>query len=160
MEIVMTHGPRADRQQPIVVAVDGSRESANALRWAAGQAIELRKPLRIITCYEQHFVAGEAHGVSWDRFESTKKSVEAEAASVIEDVLGTAEFEHIVALGPVDRVLVDYSHDAEMIVLGTRSSTGLRGKLRSSTTNRVTGQVACPVMSIPLGEAEQRRVSA
>jgi len=134
----------------IVVAVDGSPESANALKWASTQADATGCKLRIITYYRHYYVAGESAGVSWEQFESTKLSAEARASEVIEDVLGSSDVDHIIALGPVDRVLIDHGRDASMIVLGTRSSFGLRGAVRSSTTNRVTGKVPCPVVSIPL----------
>ena len=142
--------PRDTQNKPMVVAVDGSAESEHALRWAAEQAPLIGCNLRIVTCYQHCYGGGEAQGVSWDHFESTKNSAQAQAPEVIERVMGTNEVEHVLSLGPIDAVLIDHSRGASMLVLGTRSSFGLRGKLRSSTTNRVTGKVTCPVMSIPL----------
>jgi len=137
---------------PIIVAVDGSPESANALRWAETQAADLGCQLRVITCYRHHYVTGEADGVSWDHFESTKRSAQQRASEVITSVLGATDVDHIMALGPVDAVLIDHGRDASMIVLGTRSSFGLPETMRSSTTNRVTGKATCPVVAIPLDD--------
>ena len=136
--------------KPMIVAVDGSAESASALRWASEQADAMGCSLKVITCYRHHYVAGETPGVSWDQFESTKRDARARALDVIESVLGAEPVDHVLALGPVENVLIDHSVDASMIVLGTRSSYGLRGALRSSTTDRITGRVQCPVVSIPL----------
>jgi len=144
------HETRETQSKPMVVAVDGSAESEHALRWAVDQASAMGCPLRIVTCYQHFYGTGETPGVSWDHFESTKRSAEALALEVIERVMGSVDVDHVLSLGPIDSVLIDHSRDASMLVIGTRSSFGIRGKLRSSTTDRVTGKVACPVMSIPL----------
>jgi len=136
--------------KPMVVAVDGSAESEHALRWAADQAALMGCDIRIITCYQHYYGVGDAPGVSWGHFESTKHDAKVAAQASIERVLGTADVDHVLSLGPVDAVLIDHSRDASMLVLGTRSSYGLRSALRSSTTDRITGKVTCPVISIPL----------
>lgn len=141
---------RNSQNKPMVVAVDGSAESEHALRWAVDQASLIGCPLRIVTCYQHFYDVGEAAGVSWGHFESTKRSAQAQAFQVIERVMGTTDVDHVLSLGPVDSVLIDHSSEASMLVIGTRSSFGIRGKLRPSTTDRVTGKVNCPVISIPL----------
>lgn len=141
---------RGVQMKPMVVAVDGSLESESALRWAVEQAEAMGCPLRIITCYQHYYAGGEVAGVSWDHFESTKRSAELQAQEVIERVMGTTDVDHVVALGPVDSAMIEHSKSASMLVLGTRSSYGLKGKLRSSATDRITGKVTCPVVSIPL----------
>lgn len=140
---------RGNQGKPMVVAVDGSAESEHALRWAAEQSKLLGCPLRIVTCYQHFYGTGESSAVSWGHFESTKRSAEALALDVIERVMGTTDVDHVLSLGPIDSVLIDHSRDAAMVVIGTRSSFGIRGKIRSSTTDRVTGKVSCPVISIP-----------
>jgi nucleotide-binding universal stress UspA family protein len=67
-------------------------------------------------------------------------------------VFGHNDLDHVVALGPIERVLDDHSHDAAMIVVGTRATDSWLARLRGSVTNRLTGQVACPVVSVPLEE--------
>jgi len=151
-EIEMTHANHT-ALAPILVAVDGSAESAEALRWAASQAQTTGSDLKVITCYRHHYVQGEAPFVSWDQFESTKRSAQTRALDVIESVLGTDDVDHTLTLGPVDAALIDHGRDASMIVIGTRSSFGLPDTSRPSTTDRVTGKVRCPVVSIPLDTA-------
>ena len=143
-------GKREIQAKPVLVAVDGSPESENALRWAKDRSSQTGVDLRIITCYQHFYTTGVEGAVSWDHFESTKKVSEARAVEVIERVLGTTDVDHVVALGPVDKVVADHSKEASMVVLGTRSSYGLRGRLRASTTDRITGKVTCPVVSVPL----------
>jgi len=135
---------------PVTVAVDGSEESCHALRWAAEQAQVIGTYLRVVTCYSHQYAGGKASRVAWDRFASTKNEATAVAQAAIKKVLGTLDIEHVVTLGPVEAALIDQGADASMIVVGTRSAFAVEPRSYQSTTDRITGRVACPVVSIPL----------
>ena len=58
-------------------------------------------------------------------------------------------FEHVVALGPIERVLDEHAADAALVVVGTRRRRRWYQRLMGSAVNRVTGRLDCPVVSIP-----------
>lgn len=146
--------------KPVVVAVDGSAESESALRWALEHADTHGLGVKIVTCYQHHIIAGESAGISWEQFESTKSAAKQAAECAIQAVAGADQADHILALGPVDAVLADHSRDASLVVVGTRSTTRLRQAVLGSTTNRITGTLACPVVSIPLETCELEGAAA
>ena len=97
----------------------------------------------------------DAAGGYWDHLHAEESGARIRARETIADALGPdalhdGSIEHLVAMGPVERVVVDASRDASVVVIGTRSTEGWTAKLRGSLTNRLTGQLTCPVVSVPL----------
>lgn len=138
--------------KPIVVAVDGSDESAAALAWAVGRAAGTGERLRIVTSYEQPFPATDVAGAYWRELLGAKRAARARAEATIAEVLGPTEVDHVLHLGPVERVLVNLSPDASLIVVGHRRSTTWWTRFRGSVADRIEDEAACPVVSVPVGE--------
>lgn len=142
------------QQKPILVAVDGSDESAGALAWAVGRATGSGEALRIVTCYEQPYPATDVAGDYWRELMVAKRAARTRAESTVVDVLGQAEdVDHVVRLGSVDRVLVEMSPEASLIVVGHRAPRPWWSRLRGTLAVRIKESAACPVASIPVGEA-------
>ncbi len=137
---------------PIVVAVDGSPESAAALAWAHDHAAVRRCGLRVVTAFEQPYVGNDAAGAYLARYEAAEQAARAHAAETVSAVLGHDRVDHVVAVGPIERLLTDHAQDASMIVVGTRATDSWLARLRGSVTDRLTGQMHCPVVSVPLAE--------
>lgn len=145
--------PTHPNRSVIVVAVDGRPESAQALRWAARQAEHTGAGLRVVSAFDQPAVGSDAAGAYWRAFLSAEESTEARVGDVIDTVLGDGarrrpDVDHVVAPGVIDHVLADHSHDASMVVVGTRSTRRWSARLRPSLTNRITGKLDCPVVSV------------
>ena len=135
----------------VVVAVDGSAESAAALRWAAAEATRAGLALRIVTAYQQPHVTSDTAGAYWDHTFAVEDAARSHAADTIARVLDIeACFDPVVACGSVESLLRAHSTDAALIVIGTRRKDTWYHEVRGSVTNRITGSVSCPVVSIPL----------
>ncbi len=139
--------------KPVLVAVDGSVESDAALRWAADYAEDHGLPLRVITASRHPDVPSDSAGAYWDTYQEAQNWARVKAAESIRRTLGRTDIDHVVELGSIDTVLIEASDNAAMIVVGTRNSGGFWAKFRGSLTNRITGKVACPVISISASSA-------
>lgn len=136
--------------KPIVVAVDGSEESSAALAWAAGRAAGTGERLRVLTSYEQPFPSTDSVGEYWRELLAAKRAARVRAEAAITDVLGHADVDHVIHLGPVERVLVEMSSEASLLVVGIRRSTTWWSRLRGSIADRIKDQAVCPVVSVPV----------
>ena len=135
--------------KPVVVAVDGSDESAAALAWAAGRAAGTGERLRVVTSYEQPFPSTDVAGEYWRALLEAKRTARMRAEATITDVLGHADVHHVLHLGPLERVLVEVSHEASLLVVGNRPSTSWWSRRRGSIADRIKDAAACPVVSVP-----------
>ncbi len=140
-------------EKPIVVAVDGSDESAAALAWAVGRVAGTGDQLRIVTAYEQPFPTTDVAGEYWRELMVAKRTARERAEAVLVEVLGHTDLDHVLHLGAVERVLVDTSPEASLIVVGHRPSSAWWSRLRGSLVDRIKEAAACPVVSVPLGDS-------
>ncbi len=141
--------------KPILVAVDGSRESTAALRWAVDYAERANCDVRVITTYREPQTPSYSAGGYWESWIESEKTARERAEAAMVDVLGHAEIDHLVMLGPIERALEEFSDEASMIVVGTRATDTWLSRFRASVTNRITGAVDCPVVSIRSGEPSE-----
>jgi nucleotide-binding universal stress UspA family protein len=138
---------------PVVVAVDGSPESQHALGWAAGVARSDGRGLCVVTAFRSPPVVTDDLGTYWDHHQLTESAARVAAEAAIEAVFGPgAAVEHRVVHGSIEDVLRACAHEASLLVIGTRRTKAWHHRLRGSVTNRVTGSVSCPVVSVPLGD--------
>lgn len=142
--------PHSGQPRPdMVVAVDGSASSAAALQWAAHHAGAREWRLRVVTAFTPPHLPAELTTDAVDHIRAAEDHARQRAREVIDAVLGVeAEVDHIVEAGPIEQMLRRAAEHAAMVVIGTRATTGWRAKLRGSLTNRITGSVACPVVSV------------
>src|SRR5690625_4711053 len=66
------------------------------------------------------------------------------------------EIRTAVELGDPATVLIDYSHDAELLVAGPRGRGGFLGLLVGSVSRGLPAQAKCPVVLVPRGAEESR----
>ncbi len=144
VEYTRVAGPDADRApfiEPhghIVVGVDGSEESVDALRTAASIASALSAPLHVLAAWHSPDYA------SWNP--------EADAAHAARDSVREVFGEHwpsglevLTAPGDAADVLVAAGRTAQMLVVGRRGRTGLARYLGSVSLACVT-RAECPVL--------------
>ena len=136
--------------KPVVVAIDGSDESVAALAWAAGRAAGAGERLRVVTSYQHPFPPTEVAGEYWRELLAAKRSARLRAEAAIADVLGHTDVDHVLHLGPVERVLVGMSRQASLLVVGSRPSTTWWSRLRGSIADRIKDAAVCPVVSVPI----------
>lgn len=135
----------------LVVGVDGSDSSINALRWAARLAPGLGAGIDAVTAWE---VPNTYGFVAFP--EDYRPDVD--AASVLQTALADAFGDNLpsglrqrVAKGNAALVLTDASRDATMVVVGSRGHGGFAGLLLGSVSSHVAEHAACPVLVVRRG---------
>jgi nucleotide-binding universal stress UspA family protein len=132
----------------IVVGIDGSDQSKQALRWGADLARMLDARLDAVIAW--HFPTYYGYGWSVIPFEIDPAAIADKViVGVISEVLGTAAPEDmrvVVAESNPAQLLIKESDGALMVVLGSRGHGGFGGLLLGSVSMAVAEHAACPVM--------------
>jgi nucleotide-binding universal stress UspA family protein len=136
----------------IVVGVDGSRGSEQAVSWAAGVAaqrnlgLSIVHALRVAELYYGGGLAGT--GSLFDVVQEVGERIVYDAVqlarAVDESVTNTTDM----PTEPPAPLLIDLSRDATMVVLGRSGSGGFAGMLVGSTAAAVVSHAHCPVAVI------------
>jgi len=136
-------------QEPrIVVGVDGSEPSKDALRWAArlGEAFGAR--LDVVAAW--HYPTGwgwNSVPLDWRPGEDTEKLLH----EVVDEVLGTdrtIEVHTTVKEGNAAHALLDEARGALMVVVGSRGHGGFAGLLLGSVSTALAEHASCPVFVV------------
>jgi nucleotide-binding universal stress UspA family protein len=136
----------------IVVGVDGSDESKEALRWALEEARLRDATVRAVYAWRDPYVLAPGFGLPEDfefdalreRAVETLDAVVAEVAGKTSDVL----VDKVVAEGPAGSVLVQAAEDAELLVVGSRGHGGFVGLLLGSVSQQCVTHAPCPVLVV------------
>lgn len=140
------------KEDIVVVAVDGSEASKNAVRWAANTAMKRGIPLRIASSYTvPQFLYAEGMVPPKDLFDDlqaeTLEKIE-EARAVAHEVAPEIKIGHTIAEGsPID-MLLELSKGVTMIVMGSRGMGGLSGMVMGSVSSSVVSHASCPVVVV------------
>jgi nucleotide-binding universal stress UspA family protein len=132
---------------PIVVGVDGSPASVDALRWALTQAELTSASVEAIAAWQtpsQYGFEVYSAEVDWaDLAEQTLKTALKDAADG-----GTVDVTSVAVQGHPAQVLVDASARAQLLVVGSRGHGRLAGMLLGSVSEYVIAHADCPVLVI------------
>ncbi|MGY1704831.1 universal stress protein [Geodermatophilus sp. SYSU D00697] len=131
----------------IVVGVDGSASSEDALRWAVEQAR--------LTGQQVHAVCSWELPMSYDGPLTGDLDLSGDAAALLEKTVGNAldaadaaGVVRQVQQGHPARVLIDAGRDADLLVVGSRGHGRLPGLLLGSVSQHVTARASCPVVVV------------
>jgi nucleotide-binding universal stress UspA family protein len=163
----------------IIVGVDGSDRSRRALGWAMLEALQRGVPLTVMTVIPgpvrsvtTAFWGTPTHPEERSGQVQALRAVQAmadkaakETEVTISITTGDTAQQPIsaspgpgtlivrvtvhVATGETAEELIKASRDTDMLVIGTRGSSGFAKFLKGSVSSRVTHQAACPVTVIP-----------
>ena len=108
----------------ILVGVDGSAEAVNAVRWAAQTAKLEGADLKIVSAYTTT-TSDYAPGlvIPQDVIDAIRGEVSKyvqDAAKVADEAAPGITIHGSIAEGDAAHVMIDFSNDAEMVVLGSR----------------------------------------
>jgi nucleotide-binding universal stress UspA family protein len=151
-----------DRGGMIAVGVDSSDGAAQALRFALEEAKLRGATLRVVHAWQFGYIglAGLAGfspaGAELDDLVGMAESaLDAALQEVAPDTDGV-QIERRVVEGPAATVLVDESHNADMLVVGSRGYGGFAGLLLGSVSQQCAHHAACPVVIVrpPAEEAK------
>jgi nucleotide-binding universal stress UspA family protein len=145
--------------KPIVVGVDGSDASHEALRWAAEEARLRSSPL--VAVYVWSYIppqpigdpgmlaipAGDLPG----QLDAEREAAAAALEAAVSVALGAApdfSVERKLVEGDAADALVRESESAELVVVGSHGRTGIRAALLGSVSRHVTTHAACPIVVV------------
>jgi nucleotide-binding universal stress UspA family protein len=120
---------------PIVVGVDGSPASWDALHWAVGEAHRWRAPLEVL-------IVDEGHGASGVR---TNESRLAQMVSDARQLDRAVRITGTVGHGHVVPALCEAARSARMVVVGHRGHHGFGRLLAGSLSGRIAENASVPV---------------
>lgn len=135
----------------IVVGVDGSEHGRGALEFAVEEA--RRRPDATVVAVMAYPLLTTYPGIEFGMVEIPRESVErstrAALSDALQDVPTDVEITQEVAEGSPAYVLIDASHDADLVVVGSRGRGGFRSLLLGSTSHQVASHAHCPVVVVP-----------
>jgi len=133
----------------IVVGVDGSNSSRNALRWAAGEAEQTGADLQVVMTwhnpYPDLWIPHDPSGTK--PLELIGRTLE----RIGKEVLGhhpAVKVEASALEGPAARVLIETAKGADLLVVGNRGLSGFVEVLLGSVTLHCVSHAPCPVVVV------------
>lgn len=136
----------------VVVGVDGSEASYEALRWAVRHARLIRATVEAVAAYDVPGAAGwSAPAVDADLDEEqAKKDLVDELRTVLVQTVDVPLTSHVVR-GNAAEVLIGASAGAELLVVGNRGRGGFARLLLGSVSLQCAQHASCPVVIIREG---------
>lgn len=149
--VVIPHDLRRHAQEgpTVVVGVDGSKASANAIDFAFGQAESLQAEVVALHAWTSPFLT-YADGASMLQFDEEKIREESRLL-VAESVAGAAadhpdvKWTTELVTGSAAQALVRRAESADLVVVGSRGRGGFTGLLLGSVSQSVLHHAHCPI---------------
>jgi nucleotide-binding universal stress UspA family protein len=141
--------PSGHHHDRIVVGIDGSESSKDALRWAAHQAELTGASLEAVTTWE---ISSNSLGFAvpipndYNPAVSSKQTLD----ETIADVLGKSDLQvvrHVIE-GEAARSLLDIAKGADLLVVGSRGHGPFAGALLGSVSAYCAAHSTCPVVVV------------
>lgn len=139
----------------IVVGVDGSETSRQALRWAAQEADNHGAELHVVHAWEVQGI-GAGVGMTPGRRsaaapEGQREGAEQLVSQVISEELGNHSPDKVrpsIGRGSAASVLLEASRGADLLVVGSRGVGGFAGLLLGSVSSKMANHATCPVVIV------------
>ncbi len=137
----------------VVVGVDGSAESVEALRWAARYADSCGATVRAVRAW--HYPAAVGPGPSGRAPGAVTDQVEQEMQDQLDDALSAVypggppdHMQTRLAYGHSAGTLVAEAQDADLLVVGSKGRGAFTGMLLGSVSMHCVTTAPCPVVVI------------
>lgn len=132
----------------IVVGIDGSESSKDALRWAATQAKQTGAQLHAVAAWQLPSGYGWAPDLSGADFAAeAQKELDQTVAQVLGGDHGVSVVARV-AEGHAATVLIEASRGADLLVVGSRGHGAFTGMLLGSVSQHCAQHAACPVVIV------------
>jgi nucleotide-binding universal stress UspA family protein len=146
----------------IVVGVDGSEASKEALRWALDESRLRSVKLRAVYAWLYPRIGGRTYiPPELLNRELLRRTAQEQLDAFVAEVLGDqleATLELVVSEGPSAQVLLEAARDADLLVVGSRGHGGFAGLLLGSVSHQCAQHASCPVVIVRgLGNPEPGR---
>jgi len=133
----------------VVVGIDGSDASREALEWAAREADLRELPLEVVTTWEYPIAYGQypAWPDDFDFSVNARTTLDETIHSVLGE-RGDRPVSASVVEGHPALVLEDLSKTAALVVVGSRGHGGFAGMLLGSVSEHLAAHAHCPVLIV------------
>jgi nucleotide-binding universal stress UspA family protein len=152
----------------VIVGVDGSEGSIDALRWGAHEAARRSWPVHVVTCAQLPVAVeagvvgtGSFAGSSMDAIVHEQEQVNQRAVDLARSFGLGIDVTGETVLGAPGYALVSVSHPTDMIVVGPTSHPGRLTDVLGSVATTVAHRAKCPVVVVhgsTQRDAEIRRI--
>jgi nucleotide-binding universal stress UspA family protein len=143
----------------IVVGVDGSPDSREALLWAAENARRVDGTLRVVYAWSLGGIA--SLGIPpLPEYRFLEERAQQFPAELVREVLGDdpdAKVVPVAVRGNAAQVLVDASAKADLLVIGSRGLGGLKDMVLGSVGHHCAAHAHCPVVIFHKPHVHRRR---
>ncbi|MGW6704613.1 universal stress protein [Streptomyces sp. NPDC054956] len=133
----------------VVVGVDGSPASYEALRWAVRHARLIGATVDAVAAYDVPGAVGWSAPAVDAGFDegSARQDLANETQKVLVEVGGVPLEQHLVRGGAAD-ALIEASRGAELLVVGSRGRGGFASLLLGSVSHQCATHADCPVVIV------------
>ena len=135
----------------VVVGVDGSTGSRDAVRWAAGYARQTGAGLRAVATWRwPNYVTRIPPGIDLEA--DTRRTLQEVTAEIGAQFPGVPIEQHVVE-GPPGPALLSQAADASLLVVGAQGRAAFPGMLLGSVAEYCVRNGPCPVVvvRVPVG---------
>jgi nucleotide-binding universal stress UspA family protein len=147
----------------IIVGVDGSEHSLNALDWALNEANLRKTPLTVITVsplVTGIYGPGYAPADYYPAEEESRAQAEKATQELVNQAVGRRGAPPGVPVtvralsGSAADELINASEDADLLVVGARGAGGFARLVMGSVSTQVVHHALCPVVVVPASRPE------
>lgn len=134
----------------IVVGIDGSESSEDALRWAVAQARLTGATVEAVYAWDPGALVSLGLPPLFE-WEPLREAAEKRPEDIVHEALGDHAGVHVVpksVTGNPAEVLVEHSARADLLVIGSRGLGGLKGMLLGSVGHHCAAHSHCPVVIV------------
>jgi nucleotide-binding universal stress UspA family protein len=150
-----THPATDTRRGSIVVGVDGSASSVQALRWAGRQAELTGARLHAVTAWHMPTTYGWIPPVAdTDWAGGARTTLRRAITTALDDDRAGQVRRHVVE-GPPVRALLAAAADADLLVVGSRGLGEFAGMVLGSVAQHLVAHAPCPVLVIRTAAAAE-----
>lgn len=139
--------------RPVVVGLDGSRESLAAADWAAREALRRGLPLRLVHAWAGGMTPDETELPELEAPRYWARRILRGAMDQINERNPQVYLSADHVSGPAADALVAAGDESEMLVLGSRAFSGFGGFMAGSVALATVAHVARPVVLVRAGQS-------
>jgi nucleotide-binding universal stress UspA family protein len=137
------------RQGRVVVGIDGSARSLEAMRWAAAEARVRDGDLDVVHAWQLPAMTAPPVHVLFEGFDALEENSRAILDRAVADpALAGIKVNPLFTYGSPARALLERATDAGLVVVGTRGLGRVAGTLLGSVSRQLLHHAACPVVVI------------
>ncbi|OBG32667.1 universal stress protein [Mycobacterium sp. E3198] len=131
----------------VVVGINGSQAAVNAAKWTIEEAVSRQLPLRLVYVIPRRGAEFGSAPISEWELERAETAL-SQAESAVQKAKKPVEIDTAVLSGDPGQVLIDESHDAALVCVGTSRRGWASDGLLGPTATALVAEAQCPVAII------------